>query len=46
MYALLGGLFSIARNDLLQMAVFVVGYVAAAVYGMVKVGVSRVSSTS
>jgi Na+/pantothenate symporter len=37
-YALFGGLFSIARNDLLQMAVFVVGYVAAAVYGMTKVG--------
>jgi Na+/proline symporter len=37
-YALLGGLFSIARNDLLQMAVFVVGYVAAAAYGMAKVG--------
>lgn len=37
-YALLGGLFSIARNDLLQMAVFVVGYVAAAAYAMTKVG--------
>jgi Na+/proline symporter len=37
-YALLGGLFSIARNDLLQMAVFVVGYVAAAAYAMAKVG--------
>lgn len=37
-YALLGGLFSVARNDLLQMAVFVVGYVAAGAYAMHAVG--------
>ena len=37
-YALLGGLFSVARNDVLQMAVFIVGYVAAAGYAMHSVG--------
>lgn len=37
-YVLMGGLFSVARNDLLQMAVFVVGYVAAAAYAMHSVG--------
>lgn len=37
-YALLGGLFSIARNDLLQMTVFIVGYVAAAIYALHGVG--------
>lgn len=37
-YALLGGLFSIARNDLLQMAVFIVGYIAAACYALHAVG--------
>ncbi|GEO28046.1 sodium:proline symporter [Alicyclobacillus acidoterrestris] len=37
-YALLGGLFSIARNDLLQMAVFLVGYVAASLYALHAVG--------
>lgn len=37
-YSLLGGLFSVARNDVLQMAVFIVGYVAAAIYAMHAVG--------
>jgi Na+/proline symporter len=33
-YSLSGGLFSVARNDVLQMVVFVAGYVAAAVYAL------------
>jgi SSS family transporter len=37
-YALLGGLFSVARNDTLQMAVFIVGYIAAAAYAMHSAG--------
>lgn len=37
-YALLGGLFSVARNDVLQMAVFIAGYVAAAVFAVRAVG--------
>jgi SSS family transporter len=37
-YSLSGGLFSVARNDMLQMVVFVVGYVAAAVYALHAVG--------
>lgn len=37
-YALSGGLVSVARNDMLQMVVFVGGYVAAAVYALHAVG--------
>lgn len=37
-YSLSGGLFSVARNDMLQMVVFVAGYVAAAVYALRAVG--------
>lgn len=38
LYSLSGGLFSVARNDVLQMVVFVAGYVAAAVYALHAVG--------
>jgi SSS family transporter len=37
-YSLSGGLFSVARNDVIQMLVFVVGYVAAAFYALHAVG--------
>ncbi|HEX3590400.1 MAG TPA: hypothetical protein VHV74_12285 [Pseudonocardiaceae bacterium] len=37
-YSLSGGLFSVARNDVVQMVVFVAGYVAAAAYALHAVG--------